>query len=489
MLAAEDPLWLATSTKAAHKGRARSQAEDGTQRVLPLTSEFLDPSSTCEAKTPFAQMGVTDYISAVGHRHLSLADRFKRLHRAFCNIGEDGLPLEDLVAAFAVLSREALSSIPQGRLNYSEVASIRQYTLAIQTLAGAAMKAVLITTSSQSRLSAEVASVLKDASVGSDQHLNMAVAPDTFRPWKDWFVENMDNPYATDREAASLAALIPGQNAQQFRTWLTNNRRRSGWTTLFKEHAESSKDRMRLLMSQYEDEHLSQLMPPEMYDAITEVKNYHKKLDEGRSLSGAIKKVVEEHGHITPVKKRRVRANTSGSENEGSPPESCASVSLRSSSGSSTSSPYSFEGAPTPAPMTGKRAREEGTDYAESPSSSKRTKSSLYDTRNRPIAGLRAQQPADLSVYFTLQAAIADRPGQIHRPTAAVVRIAGHSSSSRLQQYHVYSPIYSSPCHSTGNPTTADLPDFQPTSYRNPDSVSGYTKSGAHADVEATVPG
>lgn len=329
-----------------------------------------------------------------------LVERFANLHDRICQVDVHS-PTDDLRSVKSTLDTLSTSTrlaMRAGCLSPSDAVKIRQYTAMIGILAGASVRAGNLVQEHVDRLTSATSNVLLGQSTLTDAAFLPPVV-DEYRPWKDFFLKNIDYPYPENSKAArALAAQIPEQDVHKLRTWLTNNRKRTGWTEVFVQYAEKDRDKMRLLLEQHEDEHLSQLMPKKLFDMCTKVKTYFQRVKAAKTATGVFEDVVQAYkgSNGTPV--RRARASSSGSSSpEPSPPESSASVSLRSSSGSSTTSaPYSFETVNTPAPMTRKRSRDEEEDDSPSPSAGKKPKSSLYDKPNRPILGLKEQQSSDM---------------------------------------------------------------------------------------------
>lgn len=269
----------------------------------------------------------------------------------------------------------------------------------INTLASSAIRCHATINHLEGDLSNAVLGALQDSTPVAKH--SVAESVDEFRPWKDYFLDNISWPYADGDIAATLAAQVPGMDLHKFRTWLINNRRRTGWMDIFNTYAGKDEKRMRLLFEQHEDEHLSQLMPIELYDAISKVKTYHAKMEAKKVPKGEISEVVQAYKGVMATPARRTRESSAGSSTVGpSSPESCGSVSLRSSSGSSTSSsPYYIESPYTPAPITGKRSRDED-DIEVYASVGKKAKQSLYDQPNRPSSGANELQQVDLYVFL-----------------------------------------------------------------------------------------
>ncbi|KIO31856.1 hypothetical protein M407DRAFT_19124 [Tulasnella calospora MUT 4182] len=68
-----------------------------------------------------------------------------------------------------------------------------------------------------------------------------------FRPCRDFFMENLSDPYPTASQKQDLQARA-GINATSLNQWFTNTRRRSGWMDIMKNYANNRKDEMKNLV-------------------------------------------------------------------------------------------------------------------------------------------------------------------------------------------------------------------------------------------------
>ncbi|GJN89539.1 hypothetical protein Rhopal_002526-T1 [Rhodotorula paludigena] len=73
--------------------------------------------------------------------------------------------------------------------------------------------------------------------------------PSTFAPYRAWFVSHFDHPYPTPEDKESLLASVPAHNKTQLDTWFVNNRRRSGWAALKRDHTNGTAEGMRQLVA------------------------------------------------------------------------------------------------------------------------------------------------------------------------------------------------------------------------------------------------
>ncbi|GAA6007413.1 hypothetical protein JCM10207_006333 [Rhodosporidiobolus poonsookiae] len=132
--------------------------------------------------------------------------------------------------------------------------------------------------------------------------------PSTFIPYRDWFLAHFTHPYPTAQDKLSLLALVPCHRKEQLDTWFTNNRRRSGWQKLKREHAGDSADELERLLARIDSEEGGEEVEEEARQAVERVRAFFKDGAKDR-VSEQIQAIVK-RGAPTSATRRRVEART-----------------------------------------------------------------------------------------------------------------------------------------------------------------------------------
>ena len=164
----------------------------------------------------------------------------------------------------------------------------------IQVLAQSALRLNDVVAQTHKHLQVEIASCNK-----AHEELTQQIDEDPYLPWLQWFDAHLTYPYPSRDECDHLVSLIPGQTATKLRTWLTNRRRRSGWTELYEKHAHKDKARLAQLFEQYDDAILRDMLAEDTRKAVERVKSISHS-EKKRQVGDWVDQVLSSSSQRTP---------------------------------------------------------------------------------------------------------------------------------------------------------------------------------------------
>ncbi|KAK4055473.1 hypothetical protein OIV83_000019 [Microbotryomycetes sp. JL201] len=130
------------------------------------------------------------------------------------------------------------------------------------------------------------------------------------QPYKQWFLDNFYYPYIDKETRKALLKLVPHHSPQQATTWFINARRRSGWSDLFRQHGNSSKDVFRHVLELADSEANKWQLDEGVRDKIQQVRAWFGRRAEGivrntiQSVVDRADKIVEETQREAELKRR-----------------------------------------------------------------------------------------------------------------------------------------------------------------------------------------
>ncbi|GAA5986046.1 hypothetical protein JCM11641_005537 [Rhodosporidiobolus odoratus] len=123
--------------------------------------------------------------------------------------------------------------------------------------------------------------------------------PTQFLPYRNWFLENLVNPYPSSTDKSHLLNLVPSHKKEQLDTWFTNNRRRSGWQALKRAYTDGSKGDLERLLQEYEEGALEESVAKK----VRAVKTFFA--DGGRDrVAEGIKEILQEGKPVQATKRK-----------------------------------------------------------------------------------------------------------------------------------------------------------------------------------------
>ncbi|GAA5906561.1 hypothetical protein JCM6882_004470 [Rhodosporidiobolus microsporus] len=188
----------------------------------------------------------------------SLREEALAIERSYARALEFG-GLEDLEAPCAQLFRRATLALDAEVLHPSTLTALRRVASFISVVSAGLRDLDRGHRRIKEGLVDKLRSTLKESSPSSSTTVSSAPStpdpsnpddPQHYAPYRLWFLSNFSSPYPSPTDKDALLALVPLHNKQQLDTWFTNNRRRSGWQALKREHTNgSAEDLERLLKS------------------------------------------------------------------------------------------------------------------------------------------------------------------------------------------------------------------------------------------------
>ncbi|KAK4057797.1 hypothetical protein OIO90_001016 [Microbotryomycetes sp. JL221] len=147
----------------------------------------------------------------------------------------------------------------------------------------------------QRELDHELAQLPSSSSTEEDERL---------QPYRDWFLAHFDYPYINKTTRSQLRALVPHHRTDnQTTTWLINARRRSGWSQLFKHHANGDRKLFKRLLDLTDSEVTKWQVEESVRNKIQEVRNWFDKAG-AQVVRAGIQDVVDRADEIAESAKR-----------------------------------------------------------------------------------------------------------------------------------------------------------------------------------------
>lgn len=120
----------------------------------------------------------------------------------------------------------------------------------------------------------------------------------TFAPYRQWFLEHFANPYPSPKDKDLLVEQVPMHTRRQLDTWLTNQRRRSGWHALKRKYEDIGVLLRRIDEADEDDEEMNQARKE-----VERVKAYFRN-DRQDYVRDEIREIISQGPPATATKRR-----------------------------------------------------------------------------------------------------------------------------------------------------------------------------------------